>query len=159
MLFIYIFFSVILYSFIGNYLYYIPIFILYHNYYKNTKLLKLKDETKTNKIIIFYFKYINLDFNKSDCNNYYENKIILFKNKYHKDTLLKNYDIRDKFTIYICKFDGYFYKFINEILLFILFYFKLLFKYYVSQQFSNNNNNNLNYRKQNLLNKINNKKL
>ena len=145
----------LLYKYIGNYIILFPQIILFHNYYKNVKMPMLDDKKIYTKYIKLFFNNTNINFN----NNYIENKIIYFKDKYEYDEV-KDYNIKDKYLYYsilpIIKIDSYFLNLVNELLLFILYYLKIIMRYFINQQFSNFKNTkventNIEERKINLL--------
>ena len=185
MIYIWVFTFIFLNYLIGNYIYYLPllysiIFYIKSNKIKSidNKILFLNNNNNNNnnniknKIKLKFYNNIKFILNNINIttdifnSKYIENKIIYFKKKYPNNYTINQYDVKDKLLIYSLKFDNKFVKIINEILLFILFYLKLLTKYVISQQFGsfystkyvkpNNISNNLSIyeRKKNILAKI-----
>ena len=128
----------IIYYIIGNYIFFIPSFFLYYNYYKNTKLLLLDKDIEEDKsrckIKSKIYKNIKYFFNKTDkkINIYNEDKITRILSD--DNTKFKN------IYIYIIKIDNVILYIINEFLLFILFYMKQLIKFIIANQFSSTTN-------------------
>ena len=145
MLSIILFCNYLLYNYIHNYIFLIPLGVLYLNYIKENKLNKF-NFNKDNKINIIY-KKINNKLNNLTLDNY-------------KKFLINNYN--NKLLYVFIKLDNIIICVTNEFLLFLLFYLKISFQYIISSQINNkfknnsNSNNNLNNRKHNLIN-LNNK--
>ena len=134
----------IIYYFIGNYIVYIPISLLYYNYYKNTKLIKLDDyieDQNTSSVNKLFCKGIKKFYEKTD-----------FKINLYDKFINCNYE--NIFFIYILKIDNFILIIINDFLLFILYYLKQLMKYIISNQVSiltNNKPVNVESKKKNIL--------
>ena len=142
----------------GKYIYYLPIIYTFIYYIKSEKLKNIdnkiiflkekKNINLNNKLKLKLYQYINILLNYINFNTdilsskYIDNKIIYFKNKYPVEYTIKQYEFKDRLLLYSLKFDNIFVIFINEILLFVLFYLKLMTKYIITQQFGNFTNNN-----------------
>ena len=132
MLSIFLFSTIILYKYIGNYIFFIPTILLYLNYFKVNKLN-----------------------NYENINNYFENKINYITKFNYKNFVLNNSN--NKLLYFFIKFDNIILIISNEFLLFILYYLKICVKYLITNQFTYNfktniTQNNINERKKNIIN-------
>lgn len=133
------------YLYIGNYIIFIPLTFLYSNYFINTKydnLIKyynLKDNIIINK------------FNNNILNNNFSFYDFILNNKYNNTKIFMIIIKVDKIILYI----------LNDFLLFILFYSKLIVKNIISQQFKTNihykTETSIKNKKKDLLNLVNKK--
>tara|TARA_Y100000768_G_scaffold264848_1_gene202182 strand:- start:813 stop:1229 length:417 start_codon:yes stop_codon:yes gene_type:complete len=135
MLSIFLFSTIILYKYIGNYIFFIPTILLYLNYVKVNKLN-----------------------NYENINNYIETKINYITKFNYKNFVLNNSN--NKLLYFFIKFDNIILIISNEFLLFILYYLKICVKYLITNQFTYNfktniTQNNINERKKNIINLVN----
>ena len=134
----------LIYYLIGNYIFYIPISLLYYNYYKNTKLIKLDnyiEDQNTSSVRKLCYKGIKKFYEKTE-----------FKINLYDKFINCNYE--NIFFIYILKIDNFILIIINDFLSFILYYMKQLMKYIISNQvsFLSNNQVNIESKKKDILN-------
>lgn len=125
------------YYYIGNYIFSIPVFGLYLNYVRCTKLTKLNEyiDNNDNKKSKF-LKYCKNNLSKINLNT---NNL-----SYSNFILYNNYN-NNKLFLLIIKLDTVTIFIINDLLLFFLFYIKKLVSFIISNQFSfNPKKNNLN---------------